>query len=433
MQGMRAMLTAACAALVLIPAGASAQEANRDHVTWVEHKQDSVLKEMEDRDDAAAKAATERTEEILAHEKEEAKARKKARRDLRFAVGEIERPEGPSSFTTVWHQPPTAQFLTGTCWSFSTTSFLESEAKRLGGVEVKLSEMWSAYWEYVEKAKGFVASRGETAYEEGSESNAVLRVMRGHGLMTRAAYPGVLAADGRFDHSQMIQKMQSFLAFCKEHGYWDEAYVVGGIRAILDETMGAPPETVEWQGRTLTPQQFMSEVCHLDPTDYVDVMSTLSKPFWTRAEYEVPDNWWHDASYVNVPLADWYAAVVKAIDAGYSLVIGGDVSEPGIWGEEDVAVVPSFDIPQAYIDQDARELRFYNHTSTDDHGIHLVGHTRLDGHDWFLIKDSGRSARRGSFKGYYMYRDDYVKLKMLTIMVHKDAVADLLARVKAAQ
>ena len=95
-------------------------------------------------------------------------------------------------------------------------------------------------------------------------------------------------------------------------------------------------------------------------------------------------------------------------------------------------MVPSFDIPGPSIDQDARELRFYNHTSTDDHGIHLVGHTRVDGHDWFLIKDSGRSSRRGKFEGYYMYRDDYVKLKMLTIMVHKDAAADLLAKLKEA-
>ena len=247
-------------------------------------------------------------------------------------MGDIARPAGPAAFHSVWHQPPTAQFLTGTCWSFSASSFLESEAKRLAGVEIKLSEMWSAYWEYVEKARGFVASRGATTFDEGSEPDAVLRVMREHGLMTRAAYPGVLTADGRFDNAEMFQQMRDFLDFCRDHGYWDEAYVVAGVRSILDATMGRPPETVEWQGRILTPEQLMTDVCHLDPDDYVDVMSTLSKPFWARAEYEVPDNWWHGASYVNVPLADWYGAVVKAVDAGYSLVIGGDTSEPGIWG-----------------------------------------------------------------------------------------------------
>ncbi len=96
------------------------------------------------------------------------------------------------------------------------------------------------------------------------------------------------------------------------------------------------------------------------------------------------------------------------------------------------AVVPTFDIPQEYIDQDSRELRFNNHTSEDDHGIHLVGMMpSADGHHtWFLIKDSSRSARWGKHEGYYFYRDDYVRLKMLTYTVHRDAVKDLLAKVK---
>ena len=62
-------------------------------------------------------------------------------------------------------------------------------------------------------------------------------------------------------------------------------------------------------------------------------------------------------------------------------------------------------------------------------GVHLVGHTRLDGHDWFLVKDSNRSSRQGKHEGYYMYRDDYVQLKMLTFMVHRDVVEDILQRV----
>jgi bleomycin hydrolase len=59
-----------------------------------------------------------------------------------------------------------------------------------------------------------------------------------------------------------------------------------------------------------------------------------------------------------------------------------------------------------------------------------VGHTSLGATDWFLIKDSNRSSRHGSFEGYFMYREDYVKLKMLTIMVHKELVEDILARIE---
>jgi bleomycin hydrolase len=103
-----------------------------------------------------------------------------------------------------------------------------------------------------------------------------------------------------------------------------------------------------------------------------------------------------------------------------------------MWGLEDIAVVPTFDIPGPFIDQDSREFRFSNSTSTDDHGIHLVGMTRVGDHDWFLIKDSNRSSRLGKYEGSYLYRDDYVKLKMLTITVHKDRVADILERVDGA-
>jgi len=158
------------------------------------------------------------------------------------------------------------------------------------------------------------------------------------------------------------------------------------------------------------------------------VMSTLAVPFYTQGEYKVPDNWWHDASYYNVPLDEWYAAIKRAAQAGYTLAIGGDVSEPGYNGFENLAVVPSFDIPQEYIDQDARELRFVNHATEDDHGIHLVGYASVGGRDWFLIKDSARSSRWGKFEGYYFYRDDYVRLKMLTFTAPREAVADLLAK-----
>ena len=117
-----------------------------------------------------------------------------------------------------------------------------------------------------------------------------------------------------------------------------------------------------------------------------------------------------------------------ALDNGYTVDLGGDISEPGIQGEEDIAVVPTFDIHPLLINQDSREYRFANRTSTDDHAIHAVGIKQGSPHTWFLIKDSGGSAHRGNFEGYYFYRDDFIKLKMLCFTVHKDAVKDILAK-----
>ena len=402
----------------------------QDHVIYVPRTEDAVLKEMEQVRKDAAKAAEEATQKILDQQEEAKKARKDAKKRLRFDLSKIVRPESPEAFENrVWFSPPVPQYYTGSCWSFSATSFLESEIHRQTGQEIKLSEMWTVYWEYVNKARGFVHSRGETIFEEGSESAAAMRVLKEHGTAPRSVYEGVLAEDGRFDHVLMHRRMLDFLSWCKDENYWDEDFIISTIRSIMDQTMGRAPESFEWQGRMMRPADFRDEICQLNPEEYVSLMSTLSQPFWYRGEYTVPDNWWHDASYINLPLEDWYQAIVGAIDQGYSMVIGGDVSEPGLNGEEDIAVIPSFDIPGDAIDQDAREFRFDNGTSDDDHGIHLVGHTRVGGHDWFLIKDSNRSSRHGTFKGHYMYRDDFVRLKMLTFTVHRDVVKDILKKV----
>ena len=96
-----------------------------------------------------------------------------------------------------------------------------------------------------------------------------------------------------------------------------------------------------------------------------------------------------------------------------------------------MAVVPSFDIASSAIDENAREFRWTNHTTTDDHGIHVVGYAEKDGKDWYLIKDSGSGSRNNSHAGYYFYHEDYVKLKMLGFTVHKDVAEEILKKIKA--
>ena len=219
-----------------------------------------------------------------------------------------------------------------------------------------------------------------------------------------------------------------YLAYCKDHNYWDEPQILGALEAIMNKTMGAPPKEVSWEGKTYTPQAFLSDVLELHMDDYVAFISTESFPFWTKGELKVEDNWWHDAEYYNVPLDVWYDTLLKAAKAGATASIGGDVSEPGYNGYEKIAVIPSFDIPQAFIDQDAREMRIDEGTTTDDHGVHLVGWMRIGDADWFLIKDSARAARKAPPEGYLFYRGDYVRLKMLSFTVHRSFARDVLKR-----
>jgi len=112
--------------------------------------------------------------------------------------------------------------------------------------------------------------------------------------------------------------------------------------------------------------------------------------------------------------------------------IGGDVSEAGFSRETNVALIAEFDIPSQYINENARQFRFANETTTDDHGMHLVGYYEQDGVTWFLIKDSSSGSRNIDQNlpefGYYFFHEDYLKLKMMGFTVHKDAVKDVLKK-----
>jgi len=120
----------------------------------------------------------------------------------------------------------------------------------------------------------------------------------------------------------------------------------------------------------------------------------------------------------------------NAVKTGYTVSIGGDVSEPGYNSDLKVGVIPTFDIPREYIDENARQFRFSNRTTTDDHGIHIVGYTIDNGDWWFIIKDSGSGARNTEPVGYRFIREDYIKLKWMGFTVHRSAVEDLLKKFK---
>ena len=337
-------------------------------------------------------------------------------------------PKSKDEFKSYWFNDPISQGNTGTCWCFSTTSFLESEVYRLHNKKVKLSEMYTVYWEYVEKAKRFIKERGNSAFEEGSEANAVTRIWKKYGVVPEEAYTGMMPGQTFHNHKNMYGEMKSYLTNVKEENAWNEEEAIETIKSIMNHYMGEPPAKVSAEGKEYTPKEYLKNYIQLNPDDYVDILSYLQKPYYQQVEYEVPDNWWHSKDYYNVPLDVFMQALKSVIRNGYTVAIGGDVSEPGYDSWHKVAIVPSFDIPSEYIDESARQLRFTNKSTTDDHGIHLVGYLEKDGKDWYLIKDSGSGSRNTGDKGFYYYNEDYVKLKMMDFMVHKDAVKMLLQK-----
>lgn len=350
------------------------------------------------------------------------------RTQLATDLSRIEKPATLDVFTQYFHNPPVCQDRTSTCWCFAATSFFESELKRLGRGEFKISELYTVYWEFIEKARGFIQKKGDQLFTAGSEPNAVIARMKQYGAVPASAYSGLRTGQAEHDHDNLHKEIGSYLKFCKEHNYWDEEQTISYVKSILNKHLGVPPNTIQVNGRRMTPIEYLEEILRIPLEDYVSLISFKYIPFYTKGEFRVPDNWWHSKEYHNVPLNEFYQAIITSLKNGYTLAFGGDISEPGINGDDDIAIIPTFDMHPLLIDQDSREFRFDEKTSTDDHAIHAVGFHEAEDHIWFLIKDSGKSAQKGQFPGYFMYRGDYVKLKMLTITVHKDAVSDLLAK-----
>jgi bleomycin hydrolase len=351
-----------------------------------------------------------------------------AKRELKMDFSTIHPPSSPADFTRAWHFPPVSQGISGMCWCFSATSFYESEIHRLTGREVKLSELYTVYWESVEKAKEFIRTRGQSAFGQGSEANAVPRIWKKYGIVPATVYTGLLPGQKFHDHDLMFAEMQKYLTSLKSMNAWNEDVAVSTIQAILNHYLGEPPRTFLVDGKSMTPKDYLEKVVRLNLDDYVEIMSLMEQPYYQLVEYAVPDNWWHNRDYCNVPLDEFMDVVRKAVRKGYTLALGGDTSEPGYEGHAGIGVVPTFDIPPDRIDESARQFRFSNGTTTDDHGIHLVGYCEKEGKDWYLIKDSGSGSRNNSHPGYYFYREDYVRLKIMGFMVHKDVVQDLLSK-----
>jgi len=385
-----------------------------------------VLEEIEAARDARQAENQARIDETDARHAAAKEEKSDAARSLRLDWSKIKVPAGPDAFEAAWHNPPTPQYYTGSCWAFCSVSYLESEIERLHGRQVKLSEMWIVYWEYVEKARRFIREYGHSVVAEGSQDHGTLEVCRLYGVVPAAAYRGVFTDDGRHDHTPMMAELEGYLDWVLDSGTWDEDQNLAYVRSILDKHMGPPPTEFDYRGRSYTPMSFFAEVCDLEVDDYVSIVSRLNEPFGQFVLLDVRDNWRRKSDYLNLFLSTWTKVLRETVKDGWTVALGGDNSEVGMDGVHDAAVIPKWDIPAKAINQASREFRINNGETGDDHGVHAVALKKHKGREWLLIKDSNRSSRLGQYQGYYMWDVDYVRLKMLAILVHRDRLEGLL-------
>lgn len=341
--------------------------------------------------------------------------------------------------TDIAHTPVKAQ-RGGTCWSFATVSFLESEVLRQNPElaaaltddrGLNLSEYYVVYWAWVEKAReyttrqgaGFHRRGGEVPLGDGGLPHDVIRVVRDYGIVPEEAYVEP-------DHPrEMTRELLEALAEADDRG-WDVEGTVAEVRAVLDRHLAPPPDEIEVDGRRMTPRQYATDYLGIDADAYVELMSYTDSPFYAHGEVDVPDNWWDYDEYVNVPLDAFVRSINRALDAGYSVAFDTDWGDVGAeWNRAGIAVIHPNMAPGYMVDQATRQRDFEERRTTDDHLVHAVDHRVVDGHDWYLIKNSHGTAT--GRQGYVWMRGDWLALRVLNVMVHREALdPELLGRVR---
>jgi bleomycin hydrolase len=344
---------------------------------------------------------------------------------LGLALARLPHPQTVADFSPACHFGPMNQDSTLVCWSFATSSFIESEMQRLGKDTVRLSVMFPVYYAFVEKTKRFVRSHGESRFNPGDLFSGVLDIAARYGAVPEAAYEGEKSDKVIYDHHALYEDLDSLMSRIRSSGNWNEERAVTEVESILDGTLGKPPEKFVYREKEYTPNSFLSEIVDLPWNEYVTVTSFQYAPFDRFIELRVPDNWKHNANYFNVPLNVFYTSLRDAIARGYSAAIDMDNSESSYRMTKQYAFIPEYEVPEDSITQALRERQFQSGATTDDHVMHIIAYRKFGTEDWFLAKDSWRTAWEGQNHGYFFFHESYVKLKVLAYLVHKDGVPEI--------
>ena len=354
-------------------------------------------------------------------------------------------------FTTVKEIPITPikdQYRSGTCWCFSTISFLESEiikAKNLKDPSLSpdFAEMFVVRKAYYDRAIKYVRMDGKLNFAAGSDFGDVLEVAKTYGLVSQGDYSGFQYGYDKPVQAELDAVLKGYVdAVVKNPNRKLTKVWPKGVEGILNAYMGDIPEDKIIKGDALG--------INLD--DYIGFTSYTHHPFYTAFAMEVEDNWRCTPSW-NVPLDEFMAIIDNAIEKGFTVAWGGDVSEPGFtrdglailidmealatsgsdqerWvGKAEEKPAEKISVKEIEVTQELRQDYYDEKTSTDDHGMHLYGIAKdQNGTKYYLIKNSW--GETGEYKGIWYMSENFVKGKTLNILVNKNAVPkDILKKI----
>ena len=373
-----------------------------------------------------------------------------------IAISAQEKKDKPSEpeyqFTTVKENPISAignQYRSGTCWCFSALSFVESELLRKGGREVNLSEMWVVGHAYHDRAVKYVRMDGKMGFSAGSGFGDVFTVIDKYGIVPQDVYSGMNYGTELPEQAELDAVLKAYVdAIVRKPNKVLSTAWLNGYDGILKAYLGEYPADFSVDGVKYTPETYRDKVVKFNKNDYVNICSFSDTPWYEECPIEVCDNWRNFNGY-NVPLEDLMRIIYNAIDNGYTVLWGGDVSEKGFTRQGiGVALKPEKKV-KAGSDQehwvgkdtekkdtaavaklpeeieevtDSLRLDAYNRKmTTDDHGMHIYGYaTDQNGTKYFMVKNSW--GENNKYKGTWYMSDKFIAFKTLNIAIHKDAL-----------
>ena len=349
------------------------------------------------------------------------------------------------------------QNKSGTCWCFSGTSFFEDEIMRLGGDSLDLSEMFTVYNCYKDKADRYVRYYGQTNFAPGGSLIDVAYVWDRYGAMPETAYNGLGYGEDKHVHGELDGILEAMLkVIVKKPNKKISTAWRNALKGVLDAYLGVIPATFTYNGKTYTPKSF-AESLPIKPADYVALSSFTHHPFYSDFVLEVPDNWL-SGRYTNLPLNELKAVVDNALANGYPVAWAADVSEGGFKWKEGVALMPKgkdegdmdgtelsrwvklsdkerledkykFDGPveEITVTQEMRQDMFDSQETTDDHGMEIVGIAEdQNGNRYYKVKNSWDTNQ--VYGGYIYVSEPFFLAKTMGIYLHKDAVPAKIAK-----